>query len=75
MIKSSLANIFFWFLRVSGTNLEFEYLSEFETEFKKKLGYKSRFHMGSILKKIRDQKSCAIVPLWQVFVFQRNKPF
>jgi hypothetical protein len=46
-----------------GTNLEFEYLREFKTEFKKKLGYESRFHMGSILQKIGGQKSHATVPL------------
>jgi hypothetical protein len=37
------------------TNLEFEYLREFETEFMKKLGLESRFHMGLILKKIGGQ--------------------
>ncbi len=55
------------------TNLEFGYLCEFETEFMKKLGHESRFHMGLILKKIGGQKSRPSVPLRQVFVFHKNK--
>jgi hypothetical protein len=60
-------------IRPQGTNLEFKYLHKFETEFKKKLGYESRFHIRSIQKKIGGH--LATVPLRQGFVSQRNKWF
>jgi hypothetical protein len=46
------------------SNLKFEYLGEFETEFENILGHESGAQVGSIHeKKTRGQKSRATVPL------------
>jgi hypothetical protein len=45
------------------SNLKFEYLGEFETEFDNILGHESGAQVGSIHGKTRGQKSRATVPL------------
>jgi hypothetical protein len=47
----------------SQSNSEFEFLSEFEIEFKNILGYESGAQMGLIMKKTRGKKSRPTVPL------------
>jgi hypothetical protein len=45
------------------SNFKFEYLGEFDTEFKNILGHESGAQVGSIPEKTRGQKSRATVPL------------
>ncbi len=45
------------------SNFEFEYIGEFETDFKTFLKYESGAQVGSIDRKSRGQKSRATVPL------------
>jgi hypothetical protein len=47
----------------SQLNSEFEFFSEFETDFKNILGYESGAQMGLIMKKTRGKKSRATVLL------------
>jgi hypothetical protein len=75
MIRSPLAKKFFGSLgyQTPGNKLEFEYLLEFETEFKQKLGYESRFHMGSIQKKNWKAKISCYYPLKASFYFPEKQ--
>ncbi len=72
MLKEPPIWIFFCVLRSPiprRTTFKFEYLWEFEPEFKNFLGYELGAHMGSIHeKKTRGQKSRATVPLSIHFV-------
>jgi hypothetical protein len=77
MIKNPLAKIFFGSLGYQTPGKKFRIWISLinRTEFKEKLGYESRFYIGSIQKKIGGKKSRTTVPIRQVFVFQKNKRF
>ncbi len=66
MLKCPLSESFFCVLRgliPSRTTLKFEYLREFEPEFKEVLGYELGAHMGSIHEKKPEAKNLVLLYL------------